>query len=89
MGTIKLAKDANAPVKGLHDNAELGLRIFKHAPDYQLYQWHDAAWACRPDGLSQGGYMTCAGDSDAADGALGQFNIIDWTCKKLPRVARS
>ena len=58
-----------------HDYADLGLRIFEHALDYQLYRWHGGAWACSPDGLSQGGYMTCAGDGSASDGALTEFRI--------------
>ena len=33
--------------------------------------------------------MTCSRDTDTVDGGVCDFSILDWSCKKLPRVARS
>ena len=33
--------------------------------------------------------MTCAGDAGAVDGQIADFSLLDWSCRKLPRVARS
>ena len=49
----------------------------------------DAAWAVRPDGSSQGGFLVYAAHSDLLDGAEAQMSIIDWKSWKLKRKVRS
>ena len=52
--------------------------------------WHDAAWACRPDGKSQGGWLVAATEfSKAMKGEPVPFSVIGYGSDKLPRVARS
>ena len=83
-GTLKLVNDANYLVRPIHENAQNGIRIFRHTEGYEFFQWHDAAWACRPDGWSQGDYWTCVANPDAKDGQPRESSILDWSCKKLP-----
>ena len=46
-----------------------------------LGSYTDAAWAVRPDGSSQGGYLLFFSDSDLFDGKEADVSIMDW--KKL------
>ena len=98
-GKLRLVNDANYLVHLTHDHAETGIRIARHAEGIEFYQWHaegiafyqwhNAAWGVRPNGLSQGGSLTCAGPPRAQDGELCECSVLDWGCKKPQRVAKS
>ena len=49
----------------------------------------DAAWAVRPDGSSQGGYLLFFADKDLIDGKEAKLSIMDWKSWKLKRKVRS
>ena len=51
--------------------------------------FHDAGWASRLDGSSQGGYMSFACHAQLLDGHEATVNLIDWKSWKLKRVCRS
>ena len=54
-----------------------------------LLTFHDASWACRRDGTSQGGLLTAIVDQSILEGKPGVFSPIAWQSRKLPRVCRS
>ena len=49
----------------------------------------DAAWAVRPDGSSQGGYLLFFSDKDLLEGKEAKVSIMDWKSWKLKRKVRS
>ena len=49
----------------------------------------DASWANRYDGSSQGGFLIVAHDAAMLDGKTVVTNPMDWSSRKLHRVARS
>ena len=49
----------------------------------------DAAWAVRPDGSSQGGYLLFFSDTDLFEGKEADISIMDWKSWKLKRKVRS
>ena len=54
-----------------------------------LLTFHDASWACRRDGTSQGGVLTVFADKSILEGKPGVFTPVAWQSRKLPRVCRS
>ena len=57
--------------------------------DFGFLALSDAAWATRPDGSSQGGYLILAVPQAAFSDELTSYSIIDWRSWKLERVSRS
>ncbi len=51
--------------------------------------YSDAAWGCRRDGSSQGGYLCFMADREFAMGTEGPLSLLGWGSGKLTRVARS
>ena len=49
----------------------------------------DAAWAVRPEGSSQGGYLLFFADRELLDGKEAKLSIMDWKSWKLKRKVRS
>lgn len=49
----------------------------------------DAAWGCRRDGSSQGGYLCFMTDAEFAKGAEGPASLVSWNTGKFNRLARS
>ena len=49
----------------------------------------DAAWAVRPDGSSQGGYLLFFADQALFEGKEASISIMDWKSWKLKRKVRS
>ncbi|CAK0911574.1 unnamed protein product, partial [Prorocentrum cordatum] len=89
-GTRSLFTAANSIVKLIKQNQHMGLQIHRHdLIDLAVVTWCDAAWASRPDGNSQGGYLTALAATKAMDGEKAQLTALDWGSKKLRRVARS
>ena len=54
-----------------------------------IVTFHDASWACRRDGTSQGGLLTMIADKSVLLGNAGEFSMVAWQSKKLPRICRS
>ena len=54
-----------------------------------LVTFHDASWASRKDGSSQGGMLSVLADESIMAGGLSSFAPIAWQSKKLARVCRS
>ena len=54
-----------------------------------LVTFHDASWACRRDGSSQGGILTLIVDHQVLEGKAGNFSPVGWASRKLPRVCQS
>ena len=54
-----------------------------------LLTYHDASYACRRDGSSQGGVFSMLVDRAVLDGKPGKFSPLSWQSRKLPRVCRS
>ena len=54
-----------------------------------LLTYHDASYACRRDGSSQGGLITTLVDEGLLRGLPSVYSPICWQSKKLPRVCRS
>lgn len=76
-------------------NADVGLRFrcrrgSGKIGDLRLGVYFDAAWAVRPCGSSQGGYVLFATSQDMIEeGKPGPLVVIDYGSKKLARKARS
>ena len=51
--------------------------------------YHDASWACRRDGSSQGGVFTMLVDQEVLQGKPCSYAPTAWLSRKLPRVCRS
>jgi len=51
--------------------------------------YDDEAWGLRPDGSSQGGYVTFCADNSILEGEEALTSILDWRSWKLTRVCRS
>ena len=68
------------------------MKIHKHGnlKDLQLGAYTDAAWAVRPDGSSQGGFVIVAAAQDQvmSDRPF-ELTVIDWASRRLTRVCRS
>ena len=76
-------------------NADVGLRFRSpkssgNIGDLRLGVYFDAAWAVRPCGSSQGGYVLFATSQDMIDkGTPGTLVVMGYASKKLARKARS
>ena len=82
--TLSFAK-TNADVK-LKMSGSMG----KSMKEVRLGVYFDAAWAVRPNGDSQGGYLIFVIKSvDEESGKPTELNILDYGSKKLARKARS
>ena len=73
-----------------HSRIDVELK-FNHIPIEQLsfVAFHEAGWASRPDGSSQGGYMIMACNQRLLDGQDSQISLIEWKSWKLKSVCRS
>ena len=54
-----------------------------------LLTYHDASYACRRDGSSQGGVFSMLVDHSVLEGKPSKFSPFSWQSRKLPRVCRS
>ena len=54
-----------------------------------LMTYHDASYACRRDGSSQGGIFSMLVDQSVLEGKPSSFAPLGWQSKKLGRVCRS
>jgi len=98
--SIAQGNHSHPQVKHLHDSNKL-IRSAYASADTPLYiqpipldrlamaQFHDAGQGSRPDGSSQGGYVTVAADKSLLTGTEQLCSVLDWKSFKLKRVARS
>ena len=71
---------------------EAGLPVHFHPialDNFILGGFGDAAWAVRPDGSSQGGFLIYASHKSLMDGKEVPMSILDWKSWKLKRKVRS
>ena len=90
--TIGDLLEANKTLRFAKANGDVGLRYKKtcELTDLRIGIYFDASWASRPTGESQGGYLIFCIDQERHDaGTATHLNILDWSSKKLTRVARS
>ena len=76
--------ESNAHVK-LKMSGSMG----KSMKETRLGLYFDAAWAVRPNGDSQGGYLIFVIKAVDEESGKPTLNILDYGSKKLPRKARS
>ena len=77
-------------IRKAHARVDVGIRIKSINPDdVRFTAFHDAGWASRPDGSSQGGYMVFACHKDILTGKEATISLIEWKSWKLKRVCRS
>ena len=90
--TVETLQDANRALRFSKANGDVAL---EYSPigvleDLAIITFSDAAFACRHDNSSQGGYMVALTHKSVLnDGATGKYHVLDWRSFKLPRVARS
>lgn len=84
--------DANSLLRFAKQNADIALKYepipMNSFSELRLVTMFDAAHGVRPDGTSQGGFLTMLVHQNAFAEEL-PYHIIDWKSFKLPRVARS
>ncbi|CAE7901478.1 GIP [Symbiodinium sp. KB8] len=90
--TIATILAANKALRFAKNNSDVKLQ---YAPlgatveDITFVAYSDAAFACRTDLSSQGGYLICLSPKTVLDGKVCGYHLLDWRSFKLPRVARS
>ena len=90
--TVKTLQDANRALRFSKANNDVALEYcpIGKLEDLAITTFSDAAFACRHDNSSQGGYMVALTHKSVLnDGASGRYHVLDWRSFKLPRVARS
>ena len=85
MGQLELelpkgqSKNAQATIRKAHARVDVGIRIKSIDPDaLRFTAFHDAGWASRPDGSSQGGYMVFAAHKDLLIGKEATTSMTEW-----------
>ena len=89
--TIEVVHEINKTVKMLSRCADLKWRYFKIADgikDVVIGVSSGAAWANRPDRASQGGWMAWMSSKKIYTGDATPINIVNFTSRRLQRVAR-
>eukprot|EP00969_Alexandrium_andersonii_P039050 1712299-Alexandrium_andersonii.AAC.1 len=84
--TLQIFLDVNKVVRFARTQAIIPLRIFP-LKEVAFCCWSDSAWAARPDGSSQGGYLCVACEPDLLSGQPGKCSIISYGSAKLRRQA--
>ena len=87
---VKHLQDSNKLIRTAYATSDTPLYI-QPIPMGKLAmaQFHDAGQGSRPDGSSQGGYVTVAADKSLLTGTEQLCSVLDWKSFKLKRVARS
>ena len=86
--------ELNKALRFMKNNADIPLRFAKVADGVykklRFGSYFDAAWAVRPDGTSQGGYLIFVISEDDMDqGTACLLVCLDYASKKLTRISRS
>ena len=89
--TTNTLKEANKILRFAkqHSDANLQFQKLGEKADVTFTAYCDAAFACRHDNTSQGGYLILMTHKSIKDGAAVPYCLVDWRSWKLPRVARS
>ena len=97
-GTATLAdlREANKTLRFAKSNKDVSMK-FPNLKKEGVTSWKetgmmalsDAAWATRPDGTSQGGYLVTLAPRSAFKDQIFPYAILDWKSHKLTRVSRS
>jgi hypothetical protein len=94
--TRRTLLEANKALRFFKTNSDVGLLFRKFDDGYThdltdvgFVATTDAAWATRPDGTSQGGYLIMLVPKECFDGKPTPFMCLDWRSMKLRRVSRS
>ena len=89
--TTNTLKEANKILRFAkqHSDASLQFQKLGERADVTFTAYCDAAFACRHDNTSQGGYLILMTHKSIKDGAAVPYCLVDWRSWKLPRVARS
>ena len=86
-------QSTKATVQTLHEcNKDVGLtyNYIGEPQDLRLITFFDAGFTARPDGNSQGGYITLlVNQSLLTSSEEGEYHVINWRSFKTPRAARS
>ena len=93
-GCIESAKvsdllEANKLVRLQRRYCDRGLCFESTLQDPIIVTYHDASWATRRDLSSQGGQLTVLMEGRVLKGHQGKFSVLNWTSRRLKRVARS
>jgi len=90
-GKIQDLQDVNKLARTAFQTAKTTLTFFSHIKfdDLCIVTFHDAGQGSRPDGSSQGGYLTVIGNKGLLKSQEELVTILDWRSFKLRRVARS
>ena len=90
--TVQTLHECNRLLRFCKDNKDVGLtyNYIGEPQDLRLITFFDAGFTARPDGNSQGGYITLlVNQSLLTSSEEGEYHVIDWRSFKTPRVARS
>ena len=90
--TVQTLHECNRLLRFCKDNKDVGLtyNFIGKPEELQLITFFDAGFTARPDGNSQGGYVTMLiNKSLFTTGEEGEYHILDWRSFRTPRVARS
>ena len=90
--TVQTLHECNRLLRFCKDNKDVGLTYnFIGKPDeLQLITFFDAGFTARPDGNSQGGFVTMLVNKKLfASAEEGEYHVLDWRSFRTPRVARS
>ena len=87
-GTMETVKKVNKLVRMAHETATVVI-IFRPIKDPVFVTWHDAAWAARKSGSSQGGMVIGMAERRILHNEKSPVSVIQGSSRKLPRVARS
>ena len=83
-------QEANKLIRQAQRHRDLPLVIHSVPLDnLTMGAFTDAAWAVRPDGSSQAGYLIYFADKSLLNGAEAPVSVMDWKSWKLKRKARS
>ena len=82
--------NAQKIIRKAHARIDVEIKIRHIAPrDVRFAAFHDAGWASRPDGSSQGGYFIASCHHKLLEGEQATLSVLDWQSWKLKRVCRS
>ena len=90
-GKVKHLQDVNKLARTAYQTAKTTLTFYSHI-DFDslcIVTYHDAGQGSRPDGTSQGGYISIIANQSLLESKEELVTILDWRSFKLRRVSRS
>lgn len=92
---VRHLKEANKLLRFAKSMKDVSLKFHSFAgiiltwDDVGFLGLSDAAWATRPDGSSQGGYLQMLVPRTSFDDKEFDYSVLDWRSYKLRRISRS